>query len=66
MLKQKICTALTIEEFFALRRKDEQHDFLVRMVGAWRADGYSDDFILELLHGHDDYLSGHTTTATRH
>ena len=66
MLKQTISTALTVEEFFKQRKKDEQHDFLVRMVIAWREEGYSEDFILELLHGHDDHLSGHLDTATRH
>lgn len=66
MLKQKISTALTIEEFFKNRKRDEQSDFLVRMVKAWREEGYSEEFILELLHGHDDFLSGHMDTATRH
>jgi len=66
MLKQKITTALTIEDFFMQREPDEQHEFLESMVEAWREDGYSDSFILELLQEHDDTLSGHVQSATRH
>ena len=66
MLKQKVTTALAIKDFFNQREKDEQHQFLLRMVNAWRSDGYSDEFILELLHGHDDNLSGHLDAVTRH
>jgi hypothetical protein len=66
MLRQKITTALSVEEFFKQRKKDRNHDHLLGLVAAWREEGYDDDFILGLLHGFDDQLSGHWETAPRH
>lgn len=66
MLKQEITTALTIEDFFKQRERDDRHEFLEGMVAEWREDGYQDDFILELLTEYDDTLSGHVQNATRH
>ncbi|MFG6598756.1 MULTISPECIES: hypothetical protein [unclassified Sulfitobacter] len=63
---QRITTALSVDEFFEQREKDEFHGHLLRLVNAWRADGYDDPFILELLHGFDDQLSGHWENAPRH
>jgi len=63
---QKITTAQNVEKFFEQRIPDEHHDHLLQLVVAWREDGYSESFILGLLHGFDDDLSGHWENAPRH